>query len=262
LFGEAGCGMAPTSSAGAGPVSCTNSNGSIHSVDLSKEHGRMSSDNRVRMDLYRNRFRIARFRLFSELVDSVALSGRTCTILDVGGTPEYWLALREFWEERDLRILVLNLVKLPSEHPKIETVVGNACELAEYGDHSFDIVHSNSVIEHVGGWQEQKRMAAETRRVGRSYFVQTPFMWFPLEPHYRTLFIHWLPAQVRAAWIRRMKLGYIKKAADLEQAMSEVNGLQLLDREQMRSLFPDATIRSEKVGPLTKSLVAVKRSQP
>lgn len=210
------------------------------------------------MDIYRNRFRVNRFRLFDELLNKVSQVERPCSILDVGGAPEYWMALQEFWEHRNVRIVILNLSKLSSNHPKIQTVAGNACKLAEFGDQSFDIVHSNSVIEHVGGWREQKMMAAEVRRVGKAYFVQTPNIWFPIEPHYRTLFIHWLPIQLRVRWIKRMSLGYIEKAPDLEQAMAEVDGLQLLDREQMRFLFPDAVVKEEKAALMTKSLIAVR----
>jgi hypothetical protein len=35
--------------------------------------------------------------------------------------------------------------------------------------------------------------ARETVQVGRSYYLQTPNFWFPLEPHYGVPFIHWLP---------------------------------------------------------------------
>lgn len=38
----------------------------------------------------------------------------------------------------------------------------------------FDLVYSNSVIEHLGTWEKQQAFAAEARRVGRGYWIPTP----------------------------------------------------------------------------------------
>ena len=62
--------------------------------------------------------------------------------------------------------------------------VGDAVDMPGISDGAFDVVFSNSVIEHVETYENQRRMAAEIRRVGRRYFVQTPNRHFPLEPHF------------------------------------------------------------------------------
>ena len=53
-----------------------------------------------------------------------------------------------------------------------------------FKDKSFDAVFSNSVIEHVGTFEDQKMMANEVIRVTNFYFIQTPNLYFPIEPHF------------------------------------------------------------------------------
>ena len=59
------------------------------------------------------------------------------------------------------------------------------------------------MIEHVGNHGAQQRFAEEIRRVGRNYYVQTPNRWFPVEPHFVTPFIHYLPGSLQFPWLLR-----------------------------------------------------------
>ena len=63
-----------------------------------------------------------------------------------------------------------------------------------FADGSFDLVYSNAVIEHVGDAADQRRFAAEHRRVGRHWALTTPNRWFPVEAHTHAVFRHWRPA--------------------------------------------------------------------
>ena len=59
----------------------------------------------------------------------------------------------------------------------------------------FDIVISYQVIEHVTK-ENQEKYLAECYRVlkkGGILYISTPNYFFPIEPHYRLPFIHWLP---------------------------------------------------------------------
>lgn len=62
----------------------------------------------------------------------------------------------------------------------------------------FDIVHSNAVLEHVGGQAERAEFLREAARVGKSLFITIPNRWFPLEHHTAIPLLHWSPSLFRA----------------------------------------------------------------
>ena len=133
--------------------------------------------------------------------------------------------------------------------------------MPEFAENSFDVIHSNSVIEHVGQWSSMMSMTKEIRRIARSYFVQTPYFWFPVEPHARTPFLHWLPESLKFRLVMARKCGpYWSKAETVDDAMRTIQDSSLLDRAMLSALFPDATIIPEKLFGITKSLMAVRKN--
>lgn len=113
-----------------------------------------------------------------------------------------------------------------------------------FADGEFDIAYSNSVVEHLPRG-DRAAYAAELTRISRRWLVQTPNRSFPLEPHALLPFVHWLPRRLgRALW----RLGVSGDPYD---------EVRLLGIGELRRLFPDAVIVRERVGPLTKSFVAV-----
>ena len=87
-------------------------------------------------------------------------------VLDIGG--------REFnWTLAPLvpRVTILNVEVQGSQSGQFEWVMGDARELP-FSDQSFEIVYSNSVIEHLGAGEDQRRFADEVRRVGYSYLCK------------------------------------------------------------------------------------------
>jgi len=205
-----------------------------------------------------NRFRRARFAIFKSMINEVIAEKGCCRILDVGGTPKFW----QTWGEilpKSVSITVSNLHgDFPANTGQLTFHTADACQMP-YDDNSFDLVHSNSVIEHVGAWSRQASMAREIQRVAPRYFVQTPNYWFPVEPHARTLFFHWLPEPMRASLLLKQDRGFLKKAPDIGRATELYQSAILLDIRQMKFLFPRAEVRREKFYGLTKSLIAIKR---
>ena len=125
-------------------------------------------------------------------------------------------------------------------------VQGDAAAGLPFAEDQFDLVYCSSVIEHVPP-ERRAAFAAELRRVGRGWFVQTPAYSFPIEPHALLPVAHWLPVALRKPYWR---LGV---AGQWEQ-------ISLLRRRELEALFGPA--RPERIGPLVKSWVCVRAPSP
>jgi len=136
-----------------------------------------------------------------------------------------------------------------------------------FPDGFFDIVYCSSVIEHVTlpkneVWSRmpnkvfrerslthQREFAREIQRVGRQFFVQTPYRWFVIEAHSWLPFVGWLPRWLVIPILRHSRKFWPKWCAP---------DWHLLDKRQLASMFDGAEIRDEKWCGLTKSIMAVK----
>ena len=203
-------------------------------------------------------FRRRRFSLFLNLVDEVLSTQETCRILDIGGEPGYWNDTEDILGGRRRHVTLVNLTRFPVEESRFTSVAGDARNLSSYADMSFDLAHSNSVIEHVGSWRDMKAMAQEVRQLAPRYFVQTPYFWFPVEPHNSTFAFHWMPESIRVSLLMRRPRGRWGQAPDVDTAMRQLQSAVLLDRRMLATLFPDATIHRERLFGLTKSLIAIR----
>ena len=197
-------------------------------------------------------FRARRFRFFRSLLDRLP---RPVRILDVGGTDVFW-RMMGFARESGVEITTISIDVMPSTSPQVTALYGDARDLSRFADRSFDVVFSNSLIEHVGGLEDQQRVAREVQRVGKAFFVQTPNRNFPLEPHFVFPFFQHLSVPARVYLLTHFNLGWCGKIADPEEARRIAVSVQLLDRHTLRNLFPSALIWEERVLGLVKSFVA------
>jgi hypothetical protein len=207
------------------------------------------------------RARQRRFRHVRTMIEDIIREKGRCRIADIGGTEYYWEIARDYLAEANVEIHLMNLVAEPVGGAKFKSHAADACAMDAFENDSFDLVHSNSVIEHVGSWSDMKKMAANVRRLAPAYYVQTPNFWFPYEPHFRFPLFQFMPEQVRARMLTTFSLGFGGRRETLDEAMIGVQSASLIDAAQMRELFPDAQILRERIGPFTKSLMAVRRGR-
>lgn len=182
------------------------------------------------------------------------------TVLDIGGTPQIW----RLTKMRDVRLTLLNLEEhVPTAGPHtlgftFKYVQGNALGLP-FVDREFDITFSNSVIEHVGDYEDQRKFADEARRVGVGVWIQTPARFFPVEPHFVAPFVHYVPAAWRPVLVKYLSLwSYTTRPSDRD-IRSALGRVRLVTRREMQELFPDCVILTERFFLLPKAFIAFRR---
>lgn len=172
-------------------------------------------------------------------------------VLDLGGQPDIWNFV-----SAPLDITILNLPGVAAPAPKESThkfdfVEGDACNVTAYADRSFELVFSNSVIEHVGGEEKQRAFADEVRRLGVKYWVQTPSIWFPVEAHTGMPFWFFMPEFIRQKFIKNWE----EKLPDWTEM---VKGTTVLSKSEMRDYFPDGSMITERKFGIPKSYIFFK----
>lgn len=208
------------------------------------------------------RFRAARFRQVQNMIDQLIAQHGTIRVLDAGGRAEYWNMLSPAVADR-VQLTILNYSseladysERAAAHLAYENVTGDACAMPQFADGAFHLVHSNSVIEHVGSYGRMIDFAREIRRVGQAYYVQTPNFWFPLDPHIAFPVLHWLPDPWRI-WVHTHFSAGLVKRMDFASAASLIDDCRMIGQRTMRTLFPDARHSAERFGLIfKKSLIA------
>jgi len=210
-----------------------------------------------------SQIRRRRIQPLINMIEAVYEAKRAVNILDIGGTRDYWNILPEsLFESHKIKVTIVN-ISLPQGDPAMEKHFvrhkGDACNLSEFSDNSFDIAHSNSVIEHVGDWDRVKMFASELLRLAPAHFVQTPNYWFPIEPHFMMPFFHWLPRPSRIWLVMKFHLGHHSRQLTVDGAVETVNSARLLNKRLFSHLFSNSAIITERLFLLPKSFIAIRK---
>jgi SAM-dependent methyltransferase len=206
-----------------------------------------------------------RARLFLDRLQPTA----TDEIIDLGGGKGGYLAgILPYRGNVTIADIDPAVLKIATDAYGFNTVCLDGSAIFPIANQEYDVVFCSSVIEHITGPREeifdmldsrqfaasaraaQANFAAEIRRIGRRYFVQTPYKYFPVEPHsFLPFFIVWLPRRWQIKLLGFFGRHWIKSVqADF----------RLLTVKDMRELFPDAEIVLERYCGLVKSIVAIR----
>jgi hypothetical protein len=189
-------------------------------------------------------------RMFPELEDM--------TVIDLGGTAEAWATARI----RPRHVTVINIEEPGESQDGITAILGDACSAVETLQSAgletrCDVVFSNAVLEHVGGHANRVRFAESVHALSDRHWVQTPYRYFPIEPHWLFPGLQFLPVAARVQIAAVWPLAH-SKAESVDNARHEVLWTELIGMTEMRDLFPDSDIIRERLAGLTKSLIAVR----
>ena len=138
-------------------------------------------------------------------------------------------------------------------YPQVNALVADACVLP-WPDKYFDIVYSNAVIEHLGDFEKQKKMASEIMRVGKRWFVTTPNRWFPFEFHLRLPFVSWFPAAIYRKIGRVISYNHINRKCMVGIRHDE---LRLMTTKELKQCFRGSQVVKQRITVFPETLIVI-----
>lgn len=175
-------------------------------------------------------------------------------VLDLGGYPAFWMR-----DPRPAAVTTVNIDSAETPQPWMSHVVADAClPPAGLRAEQFDLVVSNSLLEHVGGYYRRRMLADVVHSAAERHWIQTPNRYFPVEPHWLAPGWQFLAVPARARILQHWSISH-DRPADRRAALDVVLSTELVSRAEMQLVFPDSEIWCERVLGLAKSLVAVRQ---
>ena len=208
-----------------------------------------------------------RLKLFNKFMGSI--TGRV-RLIDLGGTAAFW----ENWglaKQPLLDVTIVNdhhqdkthehePIRLPNVHNlRADVLTLTATDLAEY-----DVIFSNSLIEHLPGPQSQRQLAQAIIDSGRPYFLQTPNKSSPVDPHFPRPYVPFFAAYPRPLQARLLSwsaLGSGSVAPSYEAALVRLANYHPLTARGVRQLFPQARIVMERPLGVPMSIIAMSEAR-
>jgi len=143
------------------------------------------------------------------------------SIIDIGTTPsldsEQNIFLTKTQENQNITCLSNQDCKiLLKKFNNIKEIIVGDGKNTLLDENSFDIVHSNATLEHVGNYNNQILFVRELIRISKKYvFLQTPNRYYPIDFHTILPFIHWLPKKIHRKFLKILKLNFYSKEENL-----------------------------------------------
>jgi hypothetical protein len=209
---------------------------------------------------YTRKKRLARFNEF--------MKGATgpVRLIDLGGTVKFW----EDWglaKQPLLDVTLVNNHDLDKSHsndpialPNIRRLNADVLTLSAANLAEYDVIFSNSLIEHLPGRQAQRQLAQAIRDSGRPYFLQTPNKRSPVDPHFPKPYVPFFatyPRTVQARLLSWSALGSGSASPSYEAALTRLQNYYPLTTRDVRQLFPQARVVVERPMGVPMSIIAM-----
>jgi len=178
---------------------------------------------------------------FTVFEDNIVYTKDT-KVLDIGTTgvitDQDNIFVKKFKYKKNLTCLSdQNLDNLKYIYPEI-TFVQSDGRNTGLNDNSFDVVHSNATIEHVGTSEDQINFLKECVRVSKKYvFLQTPNKFFPIEFHTKIPLLHFLPDFIFRNILKVIGMKYY----------SDIKNLNLLSQKDLLKFLKILNINDYKI---------------
>jgi len=184
----------------------------------------------------------ARSEFFNILKKNTKYSEKN-SIIDIGTTPSLDnvqnIILSKIKDNKNITCLSnLNCKILLKKYPNIKKILIGDGRNNNLPNNSFDIVHSNATIEHVGSYKNQLLFIKECIRISKKYiFIQTPNRFYPIDFHTILPFIHWMPKNIHRKILKIIGLNFYS----LEK------NLNLLSESDLKNLCNELNIKNYKI---------------
>jgi hypothetical protein len=180
---------------------------------------------------------------FFNIFKKITKYSKKKSIIDIGTTPSLDdvqnIILSKIKDNENITCLSnLNCKILFKKYPNIKKILIGDGRNNNLPNNSFDIVHSNATIEHVGSYKNQKLFIKECNRISKKYvFIQTPNRFYPIDFHTILPFIHWLPKNTHRKILNIIGLNFY----GLEK------NLNLLSESDLINLCEELNIKNYKI---------------
>ena len=165
------------------------------------------------------------------------------SLLDIGTTPsfdiEQNIILEKTKNNRNITCLSdQDCSILEKKYPNIKDFIIGDGTNTNFKDMSFDIVHSNATLEHVGSYNNQIAFVKEALRISKNHvFIQTPNRFYPIDFHTNLPLIHWLPKKIHRKILRFIGLNFY----------STEENLNLLSKSNLINICKKLDIKNFKI---------------
>jgi hypothetical protein len=213
-----------------------------------------------RLRRYTREKRLERFNAFVK-----GVSGQI-RLIDLGGTVKFW----EDWglaKQPRLDVTIVNDHHIDKNHehdrlslPNIHRLQADVLTLSAVDLAQFDVIFSNSLIEHLPGPEAQRQLAQAIIDSGRPYFMQTPNKRSPVDPHFPRPYVPFFAAYPRPLQARLLSwsaLGSGSAAPSYAAALERLSNYYPLTTRGVRQLFPQARIVMERPLGVPMSIIAM-----